>query len=180
MPILGLVPNVEISSCGLLTGSHLSARYPHDHCVLHSPGSRLLRAAQPRLCHRLHLKVARTSQSWRASHFCPLCDVLHTAGALATRGGDRGGWKEGGMLEIASTPRQTSSRLAARIVAGWAPRPAWLFALAAPQKPPPAVPAPARGISTRAADPPAAIDPPYPEPPPGVPPYLGVRPPTPA
>jgi RNA polymerase sigma factor (sigma-70 family) len=62
------------------------------------------------------------------------------------------------MLEIALAPRQTSSRLGARIVAGWNAVGAWLFALAAQQEPPPAVPAAAAGISTSAADPRAAID----------------------
>ena len=45
------------------------------------------------------------------------------------------------MLGIALTPRQTSSRLGARIVAGWIAVRAWLFALAAQQEPPPAIPA---------------------------------------
>src|SRR5260221_13429955 len=62
------------------------------------------------------------------------------------------------MLEIALAPRQTSSRLGARLVAGWIAVRAWLFALAAQQEPPPAVPAAAGGITASAADPRAAID----------------------
>ena len=82
------------------------------------------------------------------------------------------------MLGIALAPRQTSSRLGARIVAGWIAVRAWLFALAAQQEPPPAVPAAAGGITTSAVDPRAAIDRLYQEHARGVLAYLCVRLPT--
>src|SRR5258706_15010764 len=82
------------------------------------------------------------------------------------------------MLEIALAPRQTSSRLVARIVAGWIAVRAWQFALAAQQEPPPAVPAAAGGITASAADPRAAIDRLYQEHARGVLAYLCARLPT--
>ncbi len=82
------------------------------------------------------------------------------------------------MLEIALAPRQTSSRLGARLVAGWIAVRAWLFALAAQQEPPPAVPAAAGGITASAADPRAAIDRLYQEHAHGVLAYLCARLPT--